>query len=99
MDMRSAASRAPRERHENRSEPPARAAAVAAIKSTAFPALPLRLLYPLSRQFTRHTMSSKFHPNSLKTKDWCTRKVTHLSEVGRGTLATDRGFLIDTLAI
>ncbi len=54
-------------------------------------------------QFTRHTMSSKFHPNPLKTNDGCTHKVTHFSQVGDGTLATNHqslitnhGFLIDT---
>ena len=56
------------------------------------------------RQFTRHTMSSKFHANSLKTNDWYPHKVTHISRVRGRTLATKHSplataFLIDTPAI
>ena len=41
------------------------------------------------RKFTRHTMSSKFHANSLKTSDGCHHKAQHFSRcrlhfVGRG---------------
>ncbi len=34
------------------------------------------------RQFTRHTLPSNFRPKPLKTKERCTRQVTHFSRTG-----------------
>ncbi len=83
---RSAASRARRERHDSRTEPPARASAdnririvtpsEPALAPTSFP--PSLLPWPpLSHQITRHTLPSKFRRISLKTKKSGTHKVTH----------------------
>jgi len=109
---RLAANRARRERHENKSAPPARphdpmtglpgrrsvepGRSILTPREAVFgptrgplPLPPVPPLSPRSRRITRHTMPSNFHPNSLKTNDGCTRKVTHNSRpslrfVGRG---------------
>jgi len=82
MDMRSAASRARRERYDNRTEPSTRASAdnrirIATPSDAALgPTRDPLSLPPLCREFTRHTLSSKFRRISLKTKKSDTNKVT-----------------------
>jgi hypothetical protein len=53
-------------------------------------AWPQRTVLRTTRQFTRHTLSSKFRRTSNKTNDRGLRQVTHNARVGSATLVANR---------